>query len=1042
MTHDPAAKHGLLAEQDMSEGGSHWPESAEAVYVSGGVWSAAPELLEGSVLQDSPTRDRYQLVCILGQGGMGQVWLGWDQHLERQVAIKRPRDETDPGSVRLTHEALMTAKLEHPGIVSIYDVYVEGELPHFVMRLVRGQPLARHIRAHHDSPQAVISTELLRYALRTCEAIGYAHRRGICHRDISPMNILVSDEGVTHIIDWGLACAIDECHARTQSVGTPGFTAPEQQRGQASGARADVWSLGAVLHHIVHGHAPGEGSSRRASSSSPELDAIIACALHEAPERRYRDALELAGELQRWFEGQRITAYHVTPWRLLMHVVRAYSARILFVGLMGAILLVSVVAGVINTRREALRAREAEQIARHRGEVATLESERARRAAAQLLYKDARDLADARDLVNARARAVESLSLHDNADARGLLAAIATLPEPTSDEVMELPECIGGEWALTPDPDEAICFGFTPKVGEGVLASWYVGGPSALSRRGREGRWRWTHMIGREKFESCSPEQVRSQGDVLRVHSHLHEGCHEPYVEYNRGTGVLINQDSTPGTFALSSDTLRLHKSRRHLVGAPETRGVCRGRILNAAVRDVHETWLLCDDYEVWRVTEGRSALRVPVAPEDRAHAIAFRPITKEPWLTSSQGQLFTLGETHTFWDFGEAIKEMRFIEGTSLLVMLGLHGKLRIFDTEARRWRYTMPARYNDISVDQGARVRAIRSDGVVVSWRLDVNPQLSRYAGPSGFAMAAWSRDQDLILGLDGQGRVHVVEHETGKVWGPFPWSERVGKWVTASPTSNSFHIVGVEGRGIYTVKRVGDDITLERDPRFVVHPSVFKRMMISPDELALFVHYGSDDVVLERAGSQRPFRKALSFGAPTTHDADTSSQHSFVAVVSSTNITRWDWEQDRPELVYEHDDEVRAVSIDEAGAVLAVTRDTLHVFDDRLAHVATWPIDAGAILDVEWIPGRGVAALAHLDGRVTFWDVSTGGLLARGAEHSSRVTKLDVTKDGQRVLSVGWDGLLVVWDVVEAIKPRSELVHRRGSVRSRRASDHQSK
>ncbi len=1022
MTH--AVREKTLEAQDAAH--SEWPESAEAIYLSGGVWSTAPDLFEAPVHTSAPHEERYQLTCLLGQGGMGQVWLGWDQRLQRQVAIKRPfEDEPGGQAARLTYEAMITARLEHPGIVSIYDMYTADDVPHFVMRLVRGQPLARHIESHHESSdRQPLPSSLIRHLLYACEAIAHAHRRGICHRDLSPMNILISDEGATHLIDWGLACRVDELDTRAHHVGTPGYIAPEQ----SSGPRADVWSLGAVLFHILHGHAPAQHFTTLPSSPSPELDAILACALAHEPARRYQDATALAHELQRWFEGQRIDAYHVTPWRSFVRVARMYRGRIGLALLVMCALLGSIAAGVMSTREEARRAREAEQLAHARREHANQESIKARHAAARLIYKDAQTLADEMDLVNARRRALESLATHDNPDARGLLAALAAYPKPSTRQLMTLPECHVPTWSLTSDPREALCYGMHASRDRGSLWSWYVQeDPAKLATHNARGEWRWRREMKQwGEFHTCSPKYVRGDDTVLRVHAHPHPHCLHHYMELDATTGELIHSDRESGAFAVSSDTLRLHDSRRYLIGLPDTREVCRDKILNAARRSDDEVWLICGDYEVWRVLDNQPATRVPVAPEDRTHSLIFHPETQQPWLVSTHGNLFVPGESHISWTFGESIKEMRFLPGTSLLVMLGLRGKLRVFDTSARRWRYTMPDRYSDIAVDRGAHVRAIRHDDVVVQWSFDTTPRIARYRGSAGFAMAAWSREQDLVLGLDGQGRVHMFEPETGKLWEPYPWSEHVGKWVAASPRSNSFHIVGIKRDGIYTVSRDDDgEMSVRRDPRFLKRPSTYRRMMISPDELALFVHYGEKGVDIEQVGSGAHESKDLNIDSSAPYDADTSSQHRFVVLASANNITRWDWRSELPDLVHTSGDAVNAVSVNEQGAVLIAKKDELLVFDEQLVHTHSWPIEGDTILDVEWLPRQHTAVLAHLDGRVTFWDTRTGELLARGSEHTERVTKVDVTRDGRRVLTTGWDGMIAIWDVEEAMRPRDELV-----------------
>jgi len=206
------------------------------------------------------TGTRYQLISVLGRGGMGIVYLARDTVLEREVALKiveRPSDEAN--------EARILARLEHPGIVPVHDF---GELPDgrlfYAMKRVRGDRLDRWMATERDLDQR------LGVFLRVCETVAFAHAHGVIHLDLKPENVMVGEFGEVLVLDWGVAqLRIADCGLRIQTdgaiVGTPDYMAPEQARGDAAvDHRADVFALGAMLES---NREPGAGARDRAEGA-------------------------------------------------------------------------------------------------------------------------------------------------------------------------------------------------------------------------------------------------------------------------------------------------------------------------------------------------------------------------------------------------------------------------------------------------------------------------------------------------------------------------------------------------------------------------------------------------------------------------------------------------------------------------------------------------------------------------------------------------------------------------------------------------------
>ncbi|MDX6677318.1 MAG: eukaryotic-like serine/threonine-protein kinase, partial [Solirubrobacteraceae bacterium] len=200
---------------------------------------------------------RYRLVRRIGAGGMGVVYLAHDEHLEREVAVKRISIELDPDG-RGEREALAAARLSHPGIVALYESGRDDDAVYLVSELVRGRTLAELIADGDLSDRDVV-----RIGVTLCDALEHAHSRGVIHRDVKPSNVICPEDpeeggGVAKLTDFGIARMADgDVLTRTGDViGTLAYMAPEQARGQALTGAADVYALGVVLYEGLSGVNP------------------------------------------------------------------------------------------------------------------------------------------------------------------------------------------------------------------------------------------------------------------------------------------------------------------------------------------------------------------------------------------------------------------------------------------------------------------------------------------------------------------------------------------------------------------------------------------------------------------------------------------------------------------------------------------------------------------------------------------------------------------------------------------------------------------
>jgi hypothetical protein len=273
---------------------------------------------------------RYTLGRELGRGGMGRVVEAVDTQFNRVVAVKQVHADraTAPLLRRFATEALVTGNLEHPGIPAVYErgLDLDGR-PFYAMRRAQGRTLAK-LLAEADTRERRLA--LLPVVTRVAQTIGFAHDRGVVHRDIKPDNIIVGDHGETFVLDWGLARvrgvpvedsgASSGQHDGTQYgavVGTPAYMAPEQAAGDLDRVdeRTDVFALGALLYHVITGAqlyradtvdklVEAAKAARPAAIADPalprELVAICERAIARDPAARYRNAHELAAALERF----------------------------------------------------------------------------------------------------------------------------------------------------------------------------------------------------------------------------------------------------------------------------------------------------------------------------------------------------------------------------------------------------------------------------------------------------------------------------------------------------------------------------------------------------------------------------------------------------------------------------------------------------------------------------------------------------------------------------------------------------------------------
>jgi serine/threonine-protein kinase len=307
---------------------------------------------------------RFRILRPHAQGGLGAVFVARDEELHREVALKQLLDQHADDAEsrqRFLLEAEVTGGLEHPGIVPVYGLgtYADGR-PFYAMRFIRGDSLKEAIATFHADAalkrnrgaRSLALRQLLRRFTDVCNAIDYAHTRGVLHRDIKPGNVIVGRHGETLVVDWGLAKSLGRAEPGSRSgertlvpssasgsastlpgstLGTPAYMSPEQAAGdlQRLGPRSDVYSLGATLYCLLTGKPPFEGNVadvihavQKGQFSPPSqvdpsidraLDAVCQKAMALEPADRHATARALAEDVERWMADEPVSAWR-EPW--------------------------------------------------------------------------------------------------------------------------------------------------------------------------------------------------------------------------------------------------------------------------------------------------------------------------------------------------------------------------------------------------------------------------------------------------------------------------------------------------------------------------------------------------------------------------------------------------------------------------------------------------------------------------------------------------------------------------------------------------------
>lgn len=887
---------------------------------------------------------RYQKISVIGEGGMGRVWLGRDVLLERNVAIKEPL-RGNAEAARLMREARLCAKLDHLGVVAIYDVYEEEGSPHFVMSLVRGLTLQAKLK------QQTAQNELLRHVLEVCDAVGHAHRLGVIHRDLTPRNIVIDQDNTARVIDWGLAVALGE--GQDRSPGTRGFASPEQERGEDVGFASDVWSLGAILRAVLLDVTPNSHPKTDFDAwetVDPELKAIVECATAHDPRARYMDAVAMAADLRRWFEGLRVQAYQFTSWDLVRRFVRSYRKPIVI----AAVVMVSLVAvgayGAWTTAKESSRARLAEDIAVAR--------------AAEILLRDAQIALRTGHLWRAKKSLEDSHTMHPTPESLGLGIHLAMFDVPKLQRRIPVPMC--RTWILGSTNETQVC-----------------------QNRGTVQGWREEKMVWEFKGANNLATFVRVFNDEVHVLDN-----HRQLTVLDQHSGEIIREDGRVGEFATPRvGVARLDFSKRGWLDrnwglAPCTFGMGQGLDLG------DHAWLLCNDGQVFRADSHEvRALPLPVVSKPAIIAEA----AGHGWMGTRQGLIQRLDGQGRTLDLGESLEGMDAIAGTSYILVIGGRDAIRVLDAETGDWIASFP---DDVDTAfPGENGVWLVQKNAFEFWSIPT-PKIARYRTGHGLSSVQWSLDGTRLGAADGGGFFHLIFPFEGRFVKPLPFALRVGRDVAISPHDGDFRALSMDLNGMWRMRFENGGLSGQIDVPYTGSASgigVFSNSTVYfvpyLDGIVTFV----DGVSVNHVLRGQPLRmvslpyhakRALLVGEnqvwTLSEDLDLQVVRTQGAMLGAMSQNGW------------------IAVIDDAG---------IHILKPDFSVHKSWklPLNTTALT---W-RGDDTIITGHLDGQIMIWDFG-GTLRADVSIHEGRVSDLSVSPDLTYLGSSSWDSTIAIFDL----------------------------